>query len=164
MPKGDQLNQQSRTTTVRIIRLVNVLLQFAWYVNIRWFKYTAYLPDLDTTWKFSPTEPFGFHDWGHNADRTKPNVLLNNHSQIQATTVTPRVGSKIRGLQLSKLNDAQKYELALLITKRCIVMCRDQASKTLVLENIKSSGGISVSFIPMYASSGCYVMLANDIT
>ncbi|KAF2497880.1 dioxygenase-like protein [Lophium mytilinum] len=92
-------------------------------------KYAAYLPVYDNTTKFPPTEPFEFHDRGHNADPAKPNLLNRNDPAVKTSKLTPRVGTEITGLQLSHLTDAQKDELALLIAERGVVIFRDQDFK-----------------------------------
>ncbi|KAH7121088.1 TfdA family taurine catabolism dioxygenase TauD [Dendryphion nanum] len=102
-------------------------------------KYAAYLPVYDTTTKFPPTERFEFHDRGHNADPAKPN-LLKKDSEITVTRLTPRVGTEIRGLQLSQLTDTQKDELALLIAERGVVVFRDQDFKDIGPERQKEFG------------------------
>ena len=43
--------------------------------------------------------------------------------------LTPRIGTEIKGLQLSALNDAQKNDLALLLAERGVVVFRDQDFK-----------------------------------
>jgi sulfonate dioxygenase len=54
--------------------------------------------------------------------------------------LTPRVGTEIRGLQLSSLTDAQKNELALLIAERGVVVFRDQDFKDIGSEKQKEFG------------------------
>lgn len=54
--------------------------------------------------------------------------------------LTPRVGTEIRGLQLSSLTDAQKNELALLIAERGVVVFRDQDFKDIGPEKQKKFG------------------------
>jgi len=54
--------------------------------------------------------------------------------------LTPRVGTEIRGLQLSSLTDAQKNELALLIAERGVVVFRDQDFKDIGPEKQKAFG------------------------
>lgn len=56
------------------------------------------------------------------------------------TRLTPRIGTEIRGLQLSQLTDAQKNELALLIAERGVVVFRDQDFKDIGPEKQKEFG------------------------
>lgn len=56
---------------------------------------------------------------------------------MSITKLTPRVGSEVRGLQLSQLSDVQKDELALLIAERGIVVFRDQDFKDIGPEKQK---------------------------
>lgn len=51
--------------------------------------------------------------------------------------LTPVIGTEIRGLQLSQLNDTQKNELALLIAERGVVIFRDQDFKDIGPEKQK---------------------------
>ncbi|KAK2784720.1 hypothetical protein FQN53_008276 [Emmonsiellopsis sp. PD_33] len=92
-------------------------------------KYAGYLPVYDNTTTFPPTEPFEFKDRGLDADKAKPNLLKTGDPNVSITRLTPRVGTEIKGLQLSQLTDVQKNELALLIAERGVVVFRDQDFK-----------------------------------
>lgn len=83
----------------------------------------------DNETKFPPTQPFEFRDRGLDADPAKPNLLKTGDPNVEVTRLTPRIGTEIKGLQLSQLNDAQKDELALLIAERGVVVFRDQDFK-----------------------------------
>lgn len=91
------------------------------------YEYSQYLPVYDNETKFPPLEPFEFVDRGLSADKAKTNLLQDPAAQV--TELTPRVGTEIRGLQLSRLTDNQKNELALLIAERGVVVFRDQDFK-----------------------------------
>ena len=91
------------------------------------YKYAAYLPVYEETTKFPPTEPFEVRDRGLDADKEKPNLLGAPNAEF--VRLTPRVGTEIKGLQLSQLTDAQKNELALLVAERGVVVFRDQDFK-----------------------------------
>lgn len=56
------------------------------------------------------------------------------------TQLTPRIGTEIKGLQLSQLTDAQKNELALLIAERGVVVFRDQDFKDIGPQKQKEFG------------------------
>ena len=88
------------------------------------YKYTDYLPVYDEKTHFDPLEPFEFKDRGLEAEKAKPNLLSTSISNLRVTRLTPRIGTELRGLQLSELNDAQKNELALLIAERGVVVVR----------------------------------------
>jgi sulfonate dioxygenase len=77
--------------------------------------------------KFPPTQPFEFHDRGIHADKSKPNLL--KAEGVTTTKLTPRIGTEIKGIQLSALSDVQRNELALLIAERGVVVFRDQNFK-----------------------------------
>ncbi|KFZ03269.1 hypothetical protein V502_11090 [Pseudogymnoascus sp. VKM F-4520 (FW-2644)] len=110
-------------------------------------KYTAYLPVYDNETKFPPTQPFEFRDRGLDADPAKPNLLKTGDPNVEVTRLTPRIGTEIKGLQLSQLNDAQKDELALLIAERGVVVFRDQDFKDIGPEKQKEFGQ---SFGPLH--------------
>lgn len=102
------------------------------------YKYAAYLPVYDETTKFPPTEPFDVRDRGLDADPKKPNLLGSPGAEI--TRLTPRVGTEIKGIQLSQLNNAQKNELALLVAERGVVVFRDQDFKDIGPQKQKEFG------------------------
>ena len=102
------------------------------------YKYAAYLPVYDETTKFPPTEPFETRDRGSDADKKKPNLLGSPGAEF--TRLTPRVGTEIRGLQLSQLSDAQKNELSLLVAERGVVVFRDQDFKDIGPQKQKEFG------------------------
>ncbi|KAL9623436.1 MAG: hypothetical protein Q9160_002329 [Pyrenula sp. 1 TL-2023] len=94
-------------------------------------RYASYLPVYDTLTTFQPTPPFSFRDRGLSANPSKPNLFKPDDPdpEVTITRLTPRIGTEIRGLQLSGLNDAQKDELALLVAERGVVVFRDQDFK-----------------------------------
>ncbi|KAK3659473.1 hypothetical protein LTR56_001363 [Elasticomyces elasticus] len=91
------------------------------------YKYAAYLPVYDETTTFPPTEPSDFSDRGLLADKAKSNLLGAPNAVV--TKLTPRIGTEIRGLQLSQLSNDPKNELALLLAERGVVVFRDQDFK-----------------------------------
>ena len=104
------------------------------------YKYAAYLPVYDETTTFPSTEPFDVHDRGLDADKAKPNLYKSGDPNVQITRLTPRVGTEIKGLQLSQLTDAQKNELALLVAERGVVVFRDQDFKDIGPKRQKEFG------------------------
>ena len=93
------------------------------------YKYADYLPVYDNTTVFPPTEPFGFTDKGTLASNAKPHLFNTGGPDVSITKLTPRIGTEVKGLQLSQLNDEQKNELALLIAERGVVVFRGQDFK-----------------------------------
>ncbi|RSL49013.1 hypothetical protein CEP53_009327 [Fusarium sp. AF-6] len=104
------------------------------------YKYGAYLPVYDETTAFPPLQPFEFNDRGLVANKAKSNLFPENNSDIHASKITPVIGTEIRGLQLSQLNDLQKDELALLIAERGVVVFRDQDFKDIGIQKQKEFG------------------------
>ena len=68
-------------------------------------------------------EPYEHKDPGHLAD-PKLGSLLTNAEKV--FDVTPHIGTEVHGLQLNKLTDQQKNDLALLVARRGVVFFRDQ--------------------------------------
>ncbi|KAL4950730.1 hypothetical protein BDW69DRAFT_187090 [Aspergillus filifer] len=101
------------------------------------YKYARYLPVYDNETTFPPTEPFDFTDRGLSADKAKPHLFETEDPNVKIEKLTPRVGSEVRGLQLSQLTDVQKDELALLIAERGVVVFRDQDFKDIGPEKQK---------------------------
>lgn len=104
------------------------------------YKYAEYLPVYDSRTQFPPLEPFQFTDRGLAADKSKPNLLSEDNSSLKVTRLTPVIGTEIKGLQLSELDDVQKDELALLIAERGVVVFRDQNFKDIGIEKQKAFG------------------------
>jgi sulfonate dioxygenase len=104
------------------------------------YKYYDYLPVYDETTTFPPTEPFEVRHRGLEADKAKPNLFNSGDPNVEITRLTPRVGTEIKGLQLSQLSDAQKNELALLVAERGVVVFRGQDFKDIGLKNQKEFG------------------------
>ncbi|KAF3801397.1 putative alpha-ketoglutarate-dependent sulfonate dioxygenase [Colletotrichum gloeosporioides] len=116
----------------------------------RQYKYSQYLPVYDEKTSFPPLQPFEFNDRGLVANKEKLNLLPKDSSTIKATKLTPVIGTEIRGLQLSQLDDRQKDELALLIAERGVVVFRDQDFKDISVEKQKEFGSY---FGPLHVHS-----------
>ena len=94
----------------------------------------------DETTTFPETAAFDFHDRGLDADRAKSQLLDLNDPSVNITRLTPRIGTEITGLQLSRLSDVQKNELALLLAERGVIVFRDQDFKDIGPEKQKAFG------------------------
>lgn len=94
----------------------------------------------DETTTFPPLQPFEFNDRGLVANKAKSNLFSEGNSDVQVSKITPVIGTEIRGLQLSQLNDLQKDELALLIAERGVVVFRDQDFKDIGIQKQKEFG------------------------
>ncbi|KAH8594562.1 hypothetical protein B0O99DRAFT_625213 [Bisporella sp. PMI_857] len=104
------------------------------------YKYSHYLPIHDETTTFPPTELFEYSDRGLKADKAKPHLLDTKNPSVRITKLTPRIGTEITGIQLSKLTEEQKDELSLLIAERGVVVFRDQDFKDIGVEKQKEFG------------------------
>ncbi|KAJ5080891.1 hypothetical protein N7456_013601 [Penicillium angulare] len=86
--------------------------------------YPEYLPTWDPMW-FEPLPEFEYHDPALRVkDKSKPNLLNGTGAKIH--DIQPAIGSVIEGIQLNKLNNAQKDELALMISERKVLAFPDQ--------------------------------------
>ncbi|KAJ5226433.1 hypothetical protein N7468_007658 [Penicillium chermesinum] len=100
--------------------------------------YPHYLPTWNHGEKYEPLQPFDHYDHGKDADPSFKD-LLTEGSRIQK--LTPSTGSEVTGVQLSKLSDAGKDQLALLVAQRKVVAFRDQDFADLPIENALKFGG-----------------------
>ncbi|EUC40604.1 hypothetical protein COCMIDRAFT_41097 [Bipolaris oryzae ATCC 44560] len=86
--------------------------------------YPSYLPTRPEG--FTPTinvPPFEATEPGLRADPSKPNL---NESGAQFTNITPRIGTEVRGVQISALTGEGLDEVALLTAERGVLVFRDQ--------------------------------------
>ncbi|RLV91505.1 Alpha-ketoglutarate-dependent sulfonate dioxygenase [Spathaspora sp. JA1] len=81
-----------------------------------------YLP----TWrKDEHYEPYKFHEYHDPALRADPS-FSNLLAGAETKNISPKLGTEVKGVQLSQLTDAGKDELALLAHQRGVVVFRDQ--------------------------------------
>ncbi|KAI6803509.1 TauD-domain-containing protein [Hortaea werneckii] len=83
--------------------------------------YPHYLPHWDNV-TYPPLEPFEAIELGKDADPTFPNLLAGAH----VSDLTANIGAEVQGVQISKLNNAGKDELALFVAKKKVVAFRNQ--------------------------------------
>lgn len=99
-------------------------------------KYPNYLP----TWndkKYPPLESFEHYEHGKDADPSFPNLL----KDAKVVELTANTGAEIHGVQLSKLTDAGKDELALFVAQKKVVAFRDQDFADLDIKEALKIGG-----------------------
>ncbi|RSH89752.1 hypothetical protein EHS25_001738 [Saitozyma podzolica] len=88
------------------------------------YKYARFLPSYDQSFKLPPLEPFEHTDPGLAAlNDPEPRSFLQG---AQVTELSPNFGSEVEGIQLSKLDQRAKSQLALFVAQRGIVVFRDQ--------------------------------------
>ncbi|KAF3934826.1 hypothetical protein ABW19_dt0200728 [Dactylella cylindrospora] len=85
-------------------------------------KYPNYLPTWNPDVKYPPLTPFEHYDHAKDADPTFPNLLKG----ATVTDLTSNIGAEIEGVQLSKLTNAGKDELALFVAQKKVVAFRNQ--------------------------------------
>jgi sulfonate dioxygenase len=85
--------------------------------------YPQYLPTWDPIW-FDPLPPFDYLD---PALRVKDPAMRNLLTPgVSVNHIQPTIGSVVHGVQLNRLSDAAKDELALLISQRKVLAFPDQ--------------------------------------
>lgn len=85
--------------------------------------YPEYLPTWDPMW-FDPLPEFEYVDPALRVkDKSKPNLLTPN---VKINHIQPAIGTVLENIQLNKLSNAAKDELALLISERKVVAFPDQ--------------------------------------
>jgi len=67
--------------------------------------------------RYPPLTPFEHYEHGKDADPTFPNLLKG----ATLTDVTGNIGAEVHGVQLSKLSNAGKDELALFVAQKKVV-------------------------------------------
>ncbi|KAF2400475.1 alpha-ketoglutarate-dependent taurine dioxygenase [Trichodelitschia bisporula] len=100
-------------------------------------KYPNYLPVWDAEKKYAPLQPFTHYEHGKDADPSFPNLLAG----AQIVDLTANIGAEVRGVQLSKLTQKGKDELALLVAQKKVVAFRDQDLADLPIQEALDFGG-----------------------
>ncbi|KAF2130740.1 TauD-domain-containing protein [Dothidotthia symphoricarpi CBS 119687] len=100
-------------------------------------KYPNYLPVWNEKVKYAPLEPFEHYEHGKDADPAFPNLL----KDAKVADLTANIGAEVTGVQLSKLTDAGKDELALFVAQKKVVAFRDQDFADLAIKDALDIGG-----------------------
>jgi sulfonate dioxygenase len=94
----------------------------------RFIKGRTEFPDYLPVWEkglwFEELPEFEYHDPALRADKSKPHLFTPG---VTAKPVTPKMGTILTGVKLEALSSEAKDELALLISERKFVVCREQA-------------------------------------
>ncbi|KAE8370181.1 alpha-ketoglutarate-dependent taurine dioxygenase [Aspergillus caelatus] len=99
--------------------------------------YPHYLPVLQIE-KSGPLEPFDYYEHGKDADPSFPDLLTED---AQVEDLTPKFGSEVRGIQLSKLTNEGKDQLALFVAQRKVVAFRNQDFAQMRIDEALNYGG-----------------------
>jgi sulfonate dioxygenase len=86
-------------------------------------EFPEYLPVWEKGVWFDEVEEFEYHDPALRADKAKPHLLA---AGVTTTPITPKMGTVLTGLKLEQLTPEAKDELALLVSERKVVVCREQ--------------------------------------
>jgi len=100
--------------------------------------YPHYLPVWDHGQKYAPLQPFEHIEHGKNADASFKDLLIEG---AKIEHLTPTIGSEVHGVQLSKLTQEGKDQLALLVAQRKVVAFRDQDFADLPIKDALEFGG-----------------------
>lgn len=101
-------------------------------------QYPHYLPTWSAEQKYPPIQPFEHHDHGKDADPSYADLLPEGTTTVN---LTPSIGTEVRGVQLSKLSNAGKDQLARLVAERKVVAFRDQDFADLPIQEALDFGG-----------------------
>lgn len=84
-----------------------------------------YLPTWNRNEKYEPYEFFEYHDPALRANKDLINLFPEN-GKFETNNISPKLGTEIKGIQLSQLSDEAKDELALFAAQRGVLVFRDQ--------------------------------------
>ncbi|SJM88866.1 probable Alpha-ketoglutarate-dependent sulfonate dioxygenase [Zygosaccharomyces bailii] len=89
--------------------------------------FPAFLPTWDPQEKYPPLSFHKYNDPALRADVNLSNLFPKKAGQrTLIKKITPKLGSEVRGVQLSQLSHEAKDELALFVAQRGVVVFRDQ--------------------------------------
>ncbi|KAF2655935.1 TauD-domain-containing protein [Lophiostoma macrostomum CBS 122681] len=101
-------------------------------------RYPNYLPVWNNeTSVYPPLTPFTHYDHGKDADPSFPNLL----KDAKVADLTANTGAEVHGVQLTKLTDKGKDELALFVAQKKVVAFRDQDFADLPIQEALDFGG-----------------------
>ncbi|CAK7273522.1 hypothetical protein SEPCBS119000_005699 [Sporothrix epigloea] len=100
-------------------------------------KYPHYLPTWNRDEHYPPLQPFDHYEHGKDADTTFPELIPATAKRVD---LTPTIGSEISGIQLSKLSDAGKDQLARFVAERKVVAFRAQDFADLPIQDALDFG------------------------
>ncbi|GME91223.1 oxidoreductase activity protein [[Candida] boidinii] len=89
-----------------------------------------WLPTWDSNQKYPKLLPFKHVDRALFGDAEYENLFKAADGEVEHSQITPKFGTEVKsGIQLSKLDDKAKDDLALLVAKRGVVVFRNQDFK-----------------------------------
>lgn len=91
---------------------------------------------IDDWCRYPPLVPFTHYEHGKDADPSFPDLLQG----ATVTELTGNIGAEIRGIQLSKLSDKAKDQLALFVAQKKVVAFREQDLADLPIQEAKDFG------------------------
>ncbi|AOA62456.1 Alpha-ketoglutarate-dependent sulfonate dioxygenase [Komagataella phaffii CBS 7435] len=101
--------------------------------------YPQWLPTWDPKLSFEDEPPFSHVDRGFFADPGLKRLFPEGGAH-KISNITPKLGSKVEGVQLSQLTPDQKDDLALFVAQRGVVVFRDQDLRDKDLGEVKKFG------------------------
>lgn len=122
-------NQKYGNYDVHAVKGVDEVLDDGTVIVNKKNRDASHFPEFLPTWnpkdKLEPLKFFKHQDPGHRADPNLAN-LFPKGAEVINKKITPKLGSEIRGVQLSQLSDAAKDDLALFVAQRGVVVFREQ--------------------------------------
>ncbi|GME86649.1 unnamed protein product [Ambrosiozyma monospora] len=108
--------------------------------NLEKLKYPQWAPSWDPKdqFRFKNPPPFKHTDRGYFGDPAFENLFAGKN--VEHKPLSPKLGTEIKGVQLSTLTDRQKDDLALLVEQRGVVVFREQDFKELPFDDILKWG------------------------
>jgi len=86
-------------------------------------EFPEYLPVWENGLWFDDFPIFEYHDPALRADKSKPHLFTEG---VKAIPITPKMGTILTGVKLENLSQEAKDEMALLVSERKVVVCREQ--------------------------------------
>ncbi|GAA5991185.1 hypothetical protein JCM10908_006576 [Rhodotorula pacifica] len=124
----------SASLTVRSDEAAQVAPKAGRPSKLRWWSETAqpgdtypyehFLPIFDQSLRLPPLTPFKHFDPGHEALKHENPLAFLQDADVDE--LTPDFGSEVTGIQLSKLDNVGRQQLALYVAQRGVVAFRDQ--------------------------------------
>ncbi|KAI9700796.1 MAG: hypothetical protein M1836_002165 [Candelina mexicana] len=100
--------------------------------------YPKYLPVWDPEKKYPPLEPFTHYEHGKDANPTFKDLF---QDATYISDLTAPIGTEVQGVELAKLTEQGKDQLALFVAQRKVVAFRNQSFADLPIADALDYGG-----------------------
>ena len=106
-------------------------------------EFPQYLPSWEDKTFYDEVDEFDYSDPALKADKQLPLLTVRG---VSMTDITPKMGTIVTGLNLEETNEAVKDEIALLISRRKVVVFRGQ------LDFLKQGPGFQQDFMSYFGT------------